>query len=55
MRKTLALVLALAMLLTALVIPAASAEEIDWSTKNKLKITWTTYFTSLPEEDSHFI
>ena len=55
MRKSLALVLALAMLLTALVIPAATAEEVDWSTKNKLKITWTTYFTSLPEPDSHFI
>ena len=54
MRKILAMILAIAMLLTAMVIPAV-AEETDWSSKDKIKITWTTYFTSLPTEDSHFI
>ena len=55
MRKSLALVLAIALLLSAMVLPVASAEEVDWSAKDKIKITWTTYFTSLPTEDSHFI
>jgi len=55
MRKFLALALAMALLLTVMAIPMANADEIDWSTKNKVKITWTTYFTSLPTEDSHFI
>ena len=54
MRKTLALILAIALMLTAMVIPA-TAEGTDWSSKDKIKITWTTYFTSLPTEDSHFI
>ncbi len=57
MRKLVSLAAILCLLLTLVVIPTASAEttEIDWSTREKVTITWTTYYTAPPAEDAIII
>ena len=56
MRKIIALAMALCLLLTVVSFPAfAGAEEIDWSTREKVTITWTTYYTAPPSEDAVII
>ena len=56
MRKLVSMILALSMLLSVVAIPAmAETTETDWSKKDKIKITWTTYYTAPPAEDAVII
>lgn len=56
MRRIIALVATLCLLLTVVSVPAvAETEGTDWSSKEKLTITWTTYYTAPPAEDAVII